>query len=46
VLETVIPQGIRAQEAAAAQRPVLHFDAASSVAQAYRQLAGEVLARW
>jgi chromosome partitioning protein len=46
VLDTVVPQGIRAQEAAAAQRPVLHFDAASSVAQAYRQLAGEVLARW
>jgi chromosome partitioning protein len=46
VFETVIPQGIRAQEAAVEQCPVLHFDSRSSVAQAYRQLAGEVVAQW
>ena len=46
IFQTVIPHGIKAQEATMHQQPVLHFDAKSSVAQAYRQLAGEVIARW
>jgi chromosome partitioning protein len=46
IFQTVIPHGIKAQEATMHQQPVLHFDSQSSVAQAYRQLAGEVTARW
>ena len=46
IFQTVIPHGIKAQEATMHQQPVLHFDSKSSVAQAYRQLAVEVTARW
>jgi chromosome partitioning protein len=46
IFDTVIPQGIRAQEAAVEHQPVVHFDPKSTVAQAYRQLAAEVVARW
>ena len=46
IFQTVIPHGIKAQEATMHQQPVLHFDPKSSVAQAYRQLAGEVISRW
>ena len=42
--DTIIPHGIRAQEAALARRPVVRFDPTSPVAAAYRQLAQEVLA--
>ena len=46
IFQTVIPHGIKAQEATMHQQPVLHFDAKSSVAQPYRHLAGEFISRW
>jgi chromosome partitioning protein len=43
VFGTVIPQGLRAQYAAELRKPVVHLFPKSPVAQAYRELAAELL---
>jgi chromosome partitioning protein len=42
ILETMIPHGIRIQDAALARQSVLRYDSGSAVAAAYRQLAEEL----
>jgi len=45
VFETVIPRTVRLSEAPSFGQPILQYDAHSRGAQAYRSLAGELLAR-
>lgn len=46
VLETVVPRNVRLAEAPSHGLPVLVYDRSSKGAQAYQQLAEELLARW
>lgn len=45
VFQTVIPRNVRVSEAPSFAQPVLDYDSNSTGAQAYRKLAGEVLAQ-
>jgi chromosome partitioning protein len=45
VFRTLIPRNVRISEAPSHGKPVIHYDPGSRGAQAYRQLAEEVLSR-
>ena len=46
VFRTVIPRSVRLSEAPGFGQPIIRYDPSSRAAFAYRELAGEVLARW
>ncbi|HOU32624.1 MAG TPA: ParA family protein, partial [Synergistaceae bacterium] len=46
VFSTVIPRNVRLSEAPSFGEPILYYDAASSGAEAYRELGKEVAEKW